>query len=235
MKYFDLDTLNLRKQTFQYGPTEIDNMSGGIESKHLSKNALKMCAREMTTFVLHLPLMVGDFVPFDDPVWTFLINFIEIIDILRCYEVTESWIAILESKTKEHNRDYVLLFNDTLKPKFHNLIHYPNIIICFKYEFKHRQFKVYSHCITSRKNICLTLAKKYELKFAYQLINPGKFSAISINLKDKIESSYSTMICQKLNVQKGMLESYSHLSYRGTEYRCGNFISIYKNNIEYSS
>ncbi|KAK4873247.1 hypothetical protein RN001_015276 [Aquatica leii] len=37
MKYFDLDTLKDRKQNFEYGPTEIDNISSKIEPHHLKK------------------------------------------------------------------------------------------------------------------------------------------------------------------------------------------------------
>lgn len=121
--------------------------------------------------------MVGDLIPADDSVWIFVLNLIEIIDILLCFKIDEMCINVLEYKIKKLNSDYIMLFNDTLKPKFHNLTHYPNIIRqsgplrnlwCFKYESKHRQFKIYSRYITSRKNICLTLSKKYELKFAYQ-------------------------------------------------------------------
>lgn len=104
--------------------------------------------------------MIGDLVPPDDVVWRFLINFIEIIDILLCFQIDETNILLLENKIKDHNRDYIILFNDTLKPKFHLLTHYSKIIRqsgplrklwCFKYESKHKQFKIYSHSITSRK------------------------------------------------------------------------------------
>lgn len=88
----------------------------------------------------------------------FLINFIQIIDIL-CFEIDEVNILFLENRIKKHNSDYIQLFNDTLKPKFHNLIHYARIIRqsgplrkfwCFKYEAKHRQFKIYSHSLLEK-------------------------------------------------------------------------------------
>jgi len=88
-----------------------------------------MSAREMMTFIMYFPIMIGDLVPSDDVVWKFLINFVEIVDILLCFEIDECSIQILENKIKIHNSDYIILFNDTLKPKFHNLMHYPNIII----------------------------------------------------------------------------------------------------------
>lgn len=61
MKYFNLDTLNDRKQNFEYGPAEIANISSKIEPHHLKKRKLKMSAREMMTFTLYFPIMIGDF------------------------------------------------------------------------------------------------------------------------------------------------------------------------------
>lgn len=110
-----------------------------------------MSAREMMTFIVNLPIMIEDLIPSDDVVWKFLLNLVEMIDILLCFEI-ESNINILEYKIKKHNSEYVSLFNDTLKPKFHNLIHYPFVIRqsgplrkiwCFKFEQKHEQFKLY--------------------------------------------------------------------------------------------
>lgn len=168
MKYFDIDTLNLRKQNFDYGPKEIENTSPKIEDHHLKNKKLKMSVREMMTLIVNLPIMIRDLIPSDDIVWKFLLNLVEMIDILLCFEIDESNINILENKIKKHNSDYVSLFNDTLKPKFHNLIHYPLVIRqsgplrkiwCFKFKQKHKQFKMYSHCVKLHGKICLTLAK----------------------------------------------------------------------------
>lgn len=75
---------------------------------------------------------------------------------------------------EKHNSEYVLLFNDNLKPKFHLLIHYPTVIRYsgppkhvwyFRYEAKHKEMKLYAHAITTRKNITLSLAKKFQYTF----------------------------------------------------------------------
>lgn len=39
------------------------------------------------SFIMYFPLMVGDFVPADDEVWKFLINLVEIIEIILGYEI----------------------------------------------------------------------------------------------------------------------------------------------------
>lgn len=149
----------------------------------------------------------------------------------------------MEIKIKKHNLGFVNLFNDTLKPKFHNLVHYPTIarqsgplrnLWCFKYEANHRQFKIYSHCITSRKNICLTLSKKYELKFAYsltQLNNNINNCNFTVNKVHEIESNHNNLLITELRVEKSCLNMYSHISYRGSDYTCGQFVSLYTSEI----
>ncbi|KAK4872028.1 hypothetical protein RN001_016152 [Aquatica leii] len=242
MKYFDLDTLNDRKQNFEYGPTEIDNISFKIEPHHLKKWKLKMSAREMMTFTLYFPIMIGDLVPLDDPVWNFLLNVIEIVDMLLCFEFDILNISILEKKIEKHNNDYITLFNDTLKPKYHNLTHYPKLIRksgplrkfwCFKYEAKHRQFKIYSRIITSRKNICLTLTKKYELKFAHQLIIGTNFLKLHFNpnIKHKTLSNYKNIISKILHNTEISIEFYSQVQHNGIEYKKDNYLVVYNNDV----
>lgn len=241
MKYLDIVILNSRKQSFEYGPKEIGNISGKIEPHHLNQKKLKMTARQMMTFITYFPLMVGDMIPADDDVWNFTINLIEIIDLLLCFEINESDIILLENKIKKLNSDYIMLFNDTLKPKFHNLTHYPNIIRqsgplrklwCFKYETNHIQSKIYCHCINSRKNICVTLSKKYQLKFAYQISKKHNVMAI-LNLNNKYErqSNFKHIIYAMLEVAESCVKMYSQLNYKGTQFKCGDYIAVLKNDI----
>lgn len=159
-KLFSLETLNSRKTTFNYGPIEVDNISPPITLLNLQKYHLKMSAREMMTFVHFFPIMAGDLIPENDEVWNFILILIKIVDLLLSYKFTESSIQYLEQLIKDHNSAYCTLFNNTLKPKHHFLIHYPNIIResgpprhywCFRFEGKHKEMKTYARSITSRK------------------------------------------------------------------------------------
>lgn len=147
MRFFDLQTLNLRKNTFNYGQDEIGNISGEIKTQHLTSKHLKMTAREVMTFIHFLTLMIGDLVPDDDEVWQFILNLIELTDMILLFEIDQETINLLKHKIENHNKNDIRVFNDTLKPKFHNLIHYPTAILksgpsraiwCFKYEAKHK-------------------------------------------------------------------------------------------------
>lgn len=235
MNYLSLETLNKRKQTFEYGALEIENISPEITLAHLNKRHLKMSAKEMLTFVIHFPLMIGDIIPSEDEVWSFLLLLIEIIEIVMCYEVTDTLISTLKAKVYSHNQKYIALFNDTLKPKFHILTHYPTVLqTCgpvrkfwsFKYEAKHRQFKMYAHAISSRKNICLTLAKKYQFCFANYLLNfSQKKSRYTFNKDDKIQTNFVNLICSKLEKNENNVECFDKVEFEGKEYKKGYYIS----------
>lgn len=90
---------------------------------------LKMKAREMMSFMRLFPLMVGDFVPHDDEVWLFLLNFLDIIDILLSSDIPRDLAKRLKIIIKVHHAQYINLFNDTLKPKHHLMLHYYNVIL----------------------------------------------------------------------------------------------------------
>lgn len=114
----------------------------------------------MMSFMRLFPLMVGDFVPHDDEVWLFLLNFLDIIDILLSSDIPRDLAERLKIIIKVHHEQYINLFNDTLKPKHHLMLHYYNVILksgpprhfwCFRFEAKHKDFKAYARAIISRK------------------------------------------------------------------------------------
>ncbi|XP_060871578.1 uncharacterized protein LOC132949103 [Metopolophium dirhodum] len=234
VKIISLETLNNRKQYFNYGAIEIGNNSHTIEKHHLLNFHLKMSAREMMCFIHFLPLMIGDLIPNNDDTWLFFLNFLEIIDILMSHKLTQDLIACLKRLIKKHNLDYVTLFKDTLKPKHHFLTHYPSIIQksgpprhfwCFKYESKHRELKMYARAITSRKNITLSLAKKCQLKFADFLLNGTKDDDVIKANKHKIDCSYHEILAGRLGDTFKIYDCYSQLKFKGTVYRIGYYVT----------
>jgi hypothetical protein len=124
---------------------------------------------------------------------------------------------------------YIILFNDTLKPKNYFLVHYPTIIKnsgpprhywCFRYEGKHKELKMYARSTTSRKNITMTLAKKMLLKFAYSLM--WSFEQTTI-VKDNhlTQSKYTEHTYNKLKVTSLQYACYTELKLNGILYKNG--------------
>lgn len=178
--FFSLETLNSRKQSFDYGESEVGNMSPPLKMFNLSNKNIKMTAREMQTFVNIFSILVGDFVPQNDPVWRFFINFIEIIDLLLLSNYDDHRILLLEDRIKYHNTKYVELFKDALKPKHHLLTHYCRIIKksgplkyiwSYNFESKHKQLKAYTKNINSRINISISLGIKFCINFSELICN----------------------------------------------------------------
>lgn len=228
--------IDYRKQNFQYGESEIGNLSKPITKKQLLNSNFKMSAREMMTFLHFLPLMIGDLVPEDEEIWDFLILLIEIFDLCLLSTFIPEKILLLKEKISCHNAKYVALFNDTLKPKHHFLIHYKNIIEksgplkylwSFKFESKHRVFKAYTKNINSRLNVPLSLAIKYGMMFTKQILcfELKKWESCSkgIILTNSLFSNeiINTFVKTEKTINKEML-CYKKITYFGT---------IFKNNL----
>ncbi|KAF0734378.1 Uncharacterized protein FWK35_00035140, partial [Aphis craccivora] len=233
VKVFSLGELNFRKQNFNYGCIEIGNMSPPIETIHLKNFHLKMSAREMMTFVHYFSLIVGDLVPEDDAVWLFYLNFLEIVDTLLSTQFTQNSILLSKNNIKQHNSDYILLFQDNLKPKHHLLTHYPTIILnsgppkhfwCLRYEAKHKEMKIYAHVITSRKNISITLAKKFQYKFINNILNNYPNECVK-EMSYKICTNHNQLIQRNLGLSVDEFDCYSQVELKGTTYKIDYLVS----------
>jgi hypothetical protein len=62
-----------------------------------------MFAREMQTFIHFFPLIIGDTVPENDEVWLFLLNFVEITDLILLPDFDDKDIIKLEKCIAYHN------------------------------------------------------------------------------------------------------------------------------------
>jgi len=72
VQLFSLENLNNRKSAFNYGSLEVGNCSPPILDSHIKHFRLKMSAKEMWTFVHFFSLMVGDLIPHDDEIYSYI-------------------------------------------------------------------------------------------------------------------------------------------------------------------
>lgn len=82
---------------------------------------------------------------------------------------------------------------------------------------------MYSRVTTSRKNVTLTLAKKFQFKFAQNLMESDK----NIIFKDKhmILSKDTEIINNKLNLTSSQYTCYTELKYNGILYKEGYYLT----------
>lgn len=238
-KYFSLDIFNLRKQNFNYGLLEVGNFTRPILEKHLNQFRLKMTASEMKSFIRLFPLIIGDLIPEDDSVWHFLQNLLKIINLLLKISLTNDDISLLHHLISEHNEKYISLFSDTLKPKHHLITHYPTIIKysgppkhfwCFRFEANHKEIKAYANVTTSRKNILLTLANKYQLKFSHLIIT-GNENKISYENSHIIESKNTSIVFSKLKIEPTKIIALNQIRYKGTQFKSGQLLTKFFQNL----
>lgn len=244
LKYFTLEYLNYRKKGFNYGDSEIGNMSPPLKFIKSNKLKINMSSREMQNFVHFFPLLVGDLVPENDIYWEFLINFIELLDLLLLPKFNDSNIAKLNKCIMYHNNKYVELFNDTLKPKHHFLTHYCNIIRqsgplkflwSYRFESKHKQLKSYCKNITSRINIPASLAIKYSVNFAEFILNFKIMKWYPLSTGYLISSSkYYENIKLILSINNmtslNNYICYNSISYCNTNYKTNHILTTYDEN-----
>lgn len=135
-----------------------------------------MSSSEMKDFVLYFGFIVGDDVanhtPEGDNPWDLFVELRRIFGLIFLPKVTKGTISQLKRSIKDHHEIYLKLFGK-LKPKFHFLLHYPNLLQkfgpfltywCMRYESRHRELKATSYSTSGNKNSLLTVATKEMLK-----------------------------------------------------------------------
>lgn len=109
---FNLETLNNRKDSFQYGESEKGNISQNIKIEHLGEKKLNMLAREMLCFVHHFGLMVDDLVPHEDPIWNCYILLVKFLDLVSMPSVNHDIIRLVKVTAEVLNTELIRLFKE---------------------------------------------------------------------------------------------------------------------------
>jgi len=180
LKLFTLQDLNNRIGAFDFGISELSNRIPFLKREKLNNYRLGFSATQVMRFMKYFGLIIGDLVPLDDSHWELYLTLRAIIDILNARSFTLQEVKYLQCLVTEHHEIYIRLFGNTLKTKHHNMLHYPRLMLrigplvniwCMRFEAKHKESKIESHIITSRKNLPFTLAMKHQLKLNDRLLN----------------------------------------------------------------
>lgn len=172
LKYFSIQLLNDKISSFDYGP-DTSSKPCILNMAHIANGNVKLSASEMLTFIRYFSLIIGEFVPYQDPYWKLYISLRKLIDLVTCQKITETTSDVLRCLVGELNELYLELTNQSLKPKFHFLTHYHALMKKFgpliniwgmRFEAKHRTSKVAARASFNRRNITLTLAIKHQLQ-----------------------------------------------------------------------
>jgi len=85
----------------------------------------------MLCFVKYFGVVIGDLIPVDNEFWQLYILLREILDIVLSKTLAKGTASLLNHLIYEHNKLYIKLKEDNLKPKFHHLLHYATVFEMF--------------------------------------------------------------------------------------------------------
>jgi len=175
--YFTVNQLNFALTTFNYC-SDMTNRPPQLNGKRVKNKSINMTAAEMRSLVRILPMLIGDLVDESDEMWKLYLFLRDLYDIVLSPSVQRGVSTILKNTIAEHHRLYIKLTGDTLKPKHHFVIHYPQILLksgpfvkysYYRPEAKHQVGVQDAKATKSRRFIAHTIAIKEQLRFAYRL------------------------------------------------------------------
>lgn len=208
---FSLEKLNSAITSFNYSLADKNSQPPTV----LCCNSIRMTASEMWCFLRNLPLLIGGLIPRDQPHWRLLLMLLDITDIVFAPAITENLSNFLSHLVEEHHCYFKELFPDRqLLPKHHFLVHYPRCLKMsgppvrywsMRFEGRHQIFKDMARATNCFKNLCKTLAKRFQRGLSYRLISRS-FSDVcetgpaeEVVVKDFAASVCET-ICSATNV-----------------------------------
>lgn len=153
LKFFTLEDLNDRVGAFDFDVSELSNRIPFLKREKLNNRYLGFSAAQVIRFTKYFGLIIGDFVPHNDPHWELYLTLRAIIDILNAKSFSLQEIEYLQCLVTEHHEIYVRLFGNTLKTKHHNMLHYARLMLrvgplvhvwCMRFEAKHKESKIES-------------------------------------------------------------------------------------------
>ena len=124
-KYITFKEINALMQKFTYGVN--DSANKPVPIKDLRKFSLSGTAAQKLCLLRTLPYVIGHKVPVKSKVWRLILLCNEICDICLAPAIEDDHLPYLADKIQEHN-DLYAEFSKTFPPKFHYLVHYPNLI-----------------------------------------------------------------------------------------------------------
>lgn len=177
--FFDLETFNLRLRNFNYGQIESANRCEAIKEQHLKAQKLHLSSREAYSLLHFFTLLVGDLINKNNEIWKYTLILERLVDNMLLPVYTEDCIKNFSEIIKKHHELYIKVFESNLTPKHHIITHYSSIIRksgplrhlwCMRFESKNREMKNYTNVTSSRRNLALSVAKKFAMKFSYFIL-----------------------------------------------------------------
>lgn len=221
---FKITDLNYRILTHNFGPA-LHAKPLLLADDYMKPNKyefkkLPYTAAEMLTFTKHIPMLLAGLVTPDCEEMLLIRKLRGLISLFFNHSIQIESLPYMSIEIEEFLEVYMKICGH-LKPKFHNLIHYPRVIkevgpllniACFTFEAVHQPLKRTARSSNNQINLPVTLLKKIEAKFCALLINSDDY------LKDisytQNKKGISKEFCKLYELQEPVL-NISYLYYKG--------------------
>lgn len=178
--FISLNTLNHRLKSFDFGYSEIGDRPAPIEDA----SKLRQTASQMWLLAKSLPMLIGDLIPRDNSNWTCFLKLLNICEICIAPVLSADSAAYLELLIEEHHTQFKTLYDRSIIPKLHFMVHFPCQILKFgplihtwtmRHEAKLRIIKRAAR-VSNFKNVCQTVAKRHQHLLCFYIQSKLLFS-----------------------------------------------------------
>ena len=187
--------LNNAIQQFRYGRTDIKNRWGPLISmKNLKLYSITGTGTEKLCLLRMLPLILAQsFAEIDFRThigFQLLLKCLDISEIILAPRIKREWLQYLNTLIIEHHQLVWQLDKRALRPKFHYLVHYPELIsqygpprhyFTMRFESVHQYFKRLTKRTGNFINLTQTLSSRYQNYKAYQLSQTKYFKSEAVH------------------------------------------------------
>lgn len=244
-RFFDLNTLNGRISSFNYGFPDNSNKPCTYSWSSLvnADGSPGQNAAQMWTLMRHIGLMIGDLVPEGNDDWELLLLLFDCMDIIFSPAISPGDCIFMRHLISDHHELFLELFPDRhLKPKHHFMLHYAEAALkigplinywSMRFEAKHNFFRRLSHIVCNFKSITRTMAYRHQMYLCYQLLSKQSFKEASLEIgPGSCVLLNSIPDCQILSNLLGMYPLFGDVFVakwavvHGTKYRKGMMVAF---------
>ncbi|KAE9542466.1 hypothetical protein AGLY_003327 [Aphis glycines] len=228
LKLFSLEVLNDRIVNFNYEPDN-GNKPSVLNIENIREYIIHQSASKMMTLVRYFGLLIGDFIPKNDPVWYLYILLRQILDLITSSSLQKGSCELLQTLIAEHHDLYLKYSNLYLKPKYHFMLHYHTLmnklgpfvsLWSMRFEAKHRISKISANTSINRRNICKTLAIKHQLQLNDMFLKGTLSNEIEIGPSKLINDTELEEIKTNMQIDSiDLLIKSPWISIKGTKYK----------------
>lgn len=157
-----------RIRDFNYGVLNSQKKPSRLQ---IERNNLGQNASQLYVIMVNMPFIFVDKKSELHRIWPLMVSLLNCMRIIFSYKITENDLDTLTEMSEEHLSGMIACFNVKLKPKQHNLTHYPTVIRqmgplklmwMMKFESKHKYFTSIAKKTNNFINLTKTLAENHQ-------------------------------------------------------------------------